>query len=324
MEDLVSVVVSVYNIEAFLPKCLESLFFQTYRNIEIILIDDGSTDDSGRICDDYASRDNRALVIHQENQGLWAVRNKGQKESKGKYLIFPDGDDYFHRDYIRLLYEAINYGGKQHPLAICGYRDTNGDEADVLSEIQTSFTVLERSQLLDKITTIPSCGEAYWGANWNKLYRKSALPVPFQHDYLRCQDYDSNLRLFFSIESAVVVDSSLYYWRGHPRQTIKDTQYNQIRNDCRTRIFLDVLSNSSSRVSDYKPKLLIALYTRLVLWADASFGSKQERISRQTIRKAEKQTIVSFLFCRKISLSLKAHLLFALHRPKRRFFSRDL
>ena len=107
MEDLVSVVVAVYNIEAFLPKCLESLFFQTYRNIEIILIDDGSTDESGRICDDYASKDRRALVIHQENQGLWAVRNKGQKESKGKYLIFPDGDDYFHKDYIFMIIATI-------------------------------------------------------------------------------------------------------------------------------------------------------------------------------------------------------------------------
>lgn len=322
MEDLVSVIVSVYNIEAFLPKCLETLSSQTYRNIEIILIDDGSTDDSGRICDDFASKDNRALVIHQKNQGLWAVRNKGQEVSKGQYLVFPDGDDYFHKDYIRLLYEAINYGGKRYPLAICGYRDTTGDDADILSETNPSFSVLERARLLNRITTIPSCGEAYWGANWNKLYRKSALPVPFQHNYLRCQDYDSNLRLFLSIERAVVVDSSLYYWRGHPRQTIKDKQYNLIRNDCRTRIFLDILSNPSYGVSDFRPQLLIALYTRLVLWTEAVTGSTQERHSRQTIRKAEKQTIGSFLFCRKISLPLKAHLLFALHRPKRRIFSR--
>ena len=127
---LISLVVSVHNIEDRLPKCLESISSQTYRHLEIILIDDGSTDGSGRICDEFASTDSRARVIHQQNRGLWAVRNRGLLESEGEYLIFPDGDDYFHKDYIRLMYESINDGGETYPVANCDYHSichTSGD-----------------------------------------------------------------------------------------------------------------------------------------------------------------------------------------------------
>ena len=172
MEELVSIIISVYNEEAYLPKCLESLSIQTYHHIEIILIDDGSTDSSGKICDDFAMKDSRARVIHQKNLGLWAGRNRGQAESRGEYLLFPDGDDYFHKDYVRLLYEAINYKGIQYSLSICGYKDTTGDDCDILSEKMFSFHEMTQSQLLGKITAHPSSGNAFWGANWNKLYRK--------------------------------------------------------------------------------------------------------------------------------------------------------
>ena len=107
-EELISVIVPVYNVEKYLPRCLDSLANQSYRNLEIILVDDGSTDSSGRICDDYAARDSRAKVIHKSNQGAWSARNTGQTASSGEYMLFPDADDYFHPDYIALLYRAIN------------------------------------------------------------------------------------------------------------------------------------------------------------------------------------------------------------------------
>ena len=100
--DLISIIVPVYNTEQFLPRCLACIERQTYRNLEIILVDDGSTDRSGAICDEFARKDPRARVIHQENQGLWAARNAGQRVAMGDFLIFPDSDDYFHADMLRL------------------------------------------------------------------------------------------------------------------------------------------------------------------------------------------------------------------------------
>ena len=107
MEDLISVIVSVYNVEDYLPRCLKCITNQSYKNLEIILIDDGSTDGTGLLCDKFAEKDSRAKVIHQPNRGLWAARNVGQDVSTGDFLWFADGDDYFHKDILKLMHSAI-------------------------------------------------------------------------------------------------------------------------------------------------------------------------------------------------------------------------
>ena len=123
-EPLVSVIVPVYNVVEYLPLCLRSISEQTYRNLEIILVDDGSTDGSGAICDEFALNDSRAKVIHQPNSGLWAARNAGHEAANGEYLFFPDADDYFSPDLISLLFKAINSGNGCN-LAICRMKMTS-------------------------------------------------------------------------------------------------------------------------------------------------------------------------------------------------------
>lgn len=105
---LVSVIVPVYNVKPYLNEALDSVINQTYRNQEIILIDDGSTDGSGEICDEYATRDNRIKVIHQTNQGLSAARNAGLDIMHGSVISFLDSDDAFHPQMIEImLHEMI-------------------------------------------------------------------------------------------------------------------------------------------------------------------------------------------------------------------------
>ena len=94
MEKLVSVIVAVYNIEEYLPRCVDSILAQTYRNLEIILVDDGSKDQSGSICDSYAEKDRRIKVIHKKNGGLSDARNAGMDAATGEYIGFVDGDDW--------------------------------------------------------------------------------------------------------------------------------------------------------------------------------------------------------------------------------------
>lgn len=91
---LVSIIVPVYNVEKYLPKCVDSLINQTYKNVEIILVDDGSTDQSGNICDTYLEKDNRIVVLHKKNGGLSDARNFGIEHAKGDYYSFVDSDDY--------------------------------------------------------------------------------------------------------------------------------------------------------------------------------------------------------------------------------------
>ena len=103
----ISVIVPVYNVEELLPRCVESIMAQTKENIEIILVDDGATDGSGAVCDDYAKKDERIRVIHKPNGGLTSAWKAGAQAAKGAYLGFIDSDDWIHTKYLEALYNAI-------------------------------------------------------------------------------------------------------------------------------------------------------------------------------------------------------------------------
>lgn len=111
MNELVSIIVPVYNVEKYIHRCVDSIIKQTYCNIEIILVDDGSKDNSGSICDDYAERDSRIKVIHKENGGLGFARNSGLDVATGKYVTFIDGDDYIGESHVAGMLSLIDKTG---------------------------------------------------------------------------------------------------------------------------------------------------------------------------------------------------------------------
>ena len=121
VDDLVSVIVPVYNVEKYLERCVDSIICQTYCNLEIILVDDGSTDGSGSICDDYKKKDSRIIVIHKKNGGLSDARNAGLDIAKGKFISFVDSDDYIDQKMLHILYSLANDNGSD--IAICGLCD---------------------------------------------------------------------------------------------------------------------------------------------------------------------------------------------------------
>ena len=314
MSELVSVIVSVYNIEAYLPKCLESVSRQTYKALDVIIIDDGSTDGSGAICDSFASKDSRVRVFHQENRGLWAVRNRGQQEALGDYLLFVDGDDYFHDDYVRLLFEAINKDGHQYPMAVCGFRRVYGEEADVTTKVAPAFSIKDRDQLIDMFFD-PS---AYWqlSSNWDKMYRKSCLDIPFQREYTRCQDMDSNLRAIFSkVDHAIFISSVLYFYRIREGQLTRTKDYLLLKYDCISSVYYNCFSNIPQSLKKHKHHLLLALYRVLATWRGGIISGELKDESLETISFYEKQTILAFLFCKNIPLRHKLSKLMLLHFP---------
>ena len=133
-QPLISVIVPCYNVEEYLPRCVESVLNQTYRNLEILLVDDGSPDRCGEICDEYAAVDSRVKVIHKENGGLSDARNVALNVMKGEYVTFVDSDDYVAADYVEYLYKLMEeYGVK---LSVSRHQEFK-DGASVSVEIRT-------------------------------------------------------------------------------------------------------------------------------------------------------------------------------------------
>ena len=117
---LITVIVPIYHVEKYLHRCVDSILNQTYENLEIILVDDGSGDACSSICDEYAGRDSRIVVIHKENGGLSDARNAGIEIAKGQYLAFVDSDDYIHKDMYKILMKEILESNAE--VSICSYK----------------------------------------------------------------------------------------------------------------------------------------------------------------------------------------------------------
>lgn len=208
---LVSVVIPVYNIAPYLPACLDSVLAQRYQKLEIILVDDGSTDGSGDICEAYARKDGRIKVIHQENRGLSGARNTGLDQATGEYVIMPDGDDTLHPEMIRLLHKSLQQG--DFPFAMVSAKDVEQPVAVGEMPPLTSTPTLRLLMQRDLFAALADNVDSH--VVWNKLYRRSAIGK-LRFEDTSSQDTVFNTRLFLRLPYAALVDAPLYYWLKRP------------------------------------------------------------------------------------------------------------
>lgn len=164
MENLISVIVPIYNVQRYLEKCIKTIVNQTYKNLEIILIDDGSTDKSSDICDNWKQKDSRIKVIHKANEGLAKARNTGIEISTGKYLFFVDSDDYIELDIIENLYENIIQTSAD--ISICGFYIETYEK--MIPYCSSNEFVVNSEDALKKLFMHDNISIAIW----NKLYKK--------------------------------------------------------------------------------------------------------------------------------------------------------
>lgn len=167
---VVSVIVPVYRVEKWLIRCVESIICQTYRNLEIILVDDGSPDDSGRICDEYAKRDERIVVIHQKNRGVSAARNAALRIAKGQYIGFVDGDDYIEpKMYYELVHAIEEHRADISCVGIIRDNETTGKQRVI--RCPGKLTEYSAEEAIKEILYGRDVGISVW----SKLFRREAF-----------------------------------------------------------------------------------------------------------------------------------------------------
>ena len=169
---IISVIVPVYNVEKYLDRCIQSIINQSFSNIEIILVDDGSTDNSGIICDNYKALDQRITVIHKENGGLSDARNCGLDIAKGDFIGFVDSDDWLDLDYYSTLYEIAIKDNSD--VVSCLYTRTSGNESlNDCRECESSVLCGDEGQIVFLESAIK--GGVTWVPCWSKIYKRSII-----------------------------------------------------------------------------------------------------------------------------------------------------
>ena len=304
--DLISVIVPVYNVEAYLPKCLDSIANQTYRHLEIILVDDGSTDDSGRICDEYAAKDQRAKVIHQPNKGLWAARNAGQDAAHGAFLFFPDADDYFHYDMMRLMYEAIT-SDDGYDVAIVDMKRTSRDDEMCNHPVDCQWAEWTPGQLVSSLIV----SQYPYSNIWNKLYRADAIQRLRARPYPIAQDLDYNLQAFMHFRRAICSKQVLYYWYIHRRQITGQAQYYKVLPEI---FFTNYIQDLSGRCS-YDSVILDFLYRKMALLKARSIKTGDKISVFNQCKQYYKHTISNYLHEKRIPVKTKTTYLLGFHFP---------
>ena len=203
----VSIIVPVYNVELYLKECLNSLIKQTYKAFEIILIDDGSTDLSGKICDDYKLKDNRIKVIHKKNGGVSSARNLGLSSSKGEYILFVDSDDYVEKDYIKTLVKESN----NCDLVCCSYY-TEFLNKKINNKICNKSIVINTIEAQEKIYN----QDSFSGFLWNKLFKKDIIDsnkLKFNESIHMCEDQLFIVQYLLKVNSIKLIPNMLYHYR---------------------------------------------------------------------------------------------------------------
>lgn len=248
---LISVIIPVYNVENYLRECIDSVLKQTYKNLEIILVDDGSTDSSGKICDEYAEKDSRITVIHKKNEGPSKTRNTGLKNANGKYIYFLDSDDYITEDAIETL--VLTAESNQADLVFFDAFSFSDDGSDV----KQGYTVKGTYEAKSGYETLTELHK-------NKDYHCAIYLLFINHQLLKennitflesaycSEDMLFTYQVYCSAKKAVQCKKTMYHRRYRPNSIVTSKKSERHFRSCRD-VFEKVweYSESIGKTGDY-------------------------------------------------------------------------
>ena len=305
---IISIIVPIYNVENYIHYCLRSILNQTFSNYECLLIDDGSTDLSGTLCDNICHKDSRFKVIHQNNQGEAAARNQGLRHAIGKYIYFMDSDDYIHPQTLAVLYNAIHKCQTSFSM-ILGKIVYNYDGE--FSKLDTTHTLLSQNELIKRLFG-NSNEDFQFQVLWNKLYPKELIMNLFLNK-TASEDTDFNLRVFLQSQSAVLINAEMYYWVQR-NSSITHSGINKRFVD-----ILDTYYNMYNYIpnnkKEYKTYCIYKLYKRILNIRYHTQYTEYKQYAKNKIKTITKNTWNDFWKNKSISFSQKVMISCLLHIP---------
>lgn len=205
--ELISVIVPIYNVEKYLRRCIDSIINQTYKNLEIILVDDESPDNSGKICDEYAAIDSRIVVIHQKNKGLSGARNSGIDIAKGEYIAFVDSDDYIDEKMYETLMHDLKHNNAK--MSICGrYYEFEDGRRLQRYKIEDKIKVYNSKDAIVEMNNYSS----FDMSAWDKLYHRSLWEDIRYPEGKLSEDFFVIFKLLDKAETVVFNPTPLYFY----------------------------------------------------------------------------------------------------------------
>lgn len=205
---LISIIIPVYNAEKYLKRCLDSVCAQDYKELQIILVDDGSTDLSGDICDDYARKDGRITVVHKSNEGVSKARNDGLKLAEGEFVGFVDSDDYIDCDMYSSMLKAIEKYDAD--IACCGYCSEN-ELGEVVNKrcASSDELLMDRGEMLADFCQMDGIAGC---ANWNRLIKNKCVENEMYKSYANGEDVEFLCRVLAKCNKQVCIGKPLYHY----------------------------------------------------------------------------------------------------------------
>ena len=203
MEALISVIVPIYNVEKYLERCVNSILNQTYKNIEIILVDDGSPDKCPQICDEYKNMDSRVKVIHKENGGLSDARNYGLSIATGKYVSFVDSDDYIHEETYEKMIKALEL--QNADIVSCGINHVYDNK---IESINIEQKIYDDESAIENLIIGKNLNQTVW----NKIYKKNVIDnILFEKGKINEDDFWT-YKVFSNSKKIITLNDCLYYY----------------------------------------------------------------------------------------------------------------
>ena len=258
---MISVIVPIYNVENYLAACVDSILNSTYKDIEVILVDDGSPDGCGAICDRYAEKDSRVRVIHQTNQGVSGARNAGLKVAKGEYIAFVDSDDVIHPQMLDTLLKLINSGDYDFSMVYGVMVQDKGVNYNYVEDAApinlSSSIIISRDEYIQHLADL-GVGSYQFHVIWNKLYKKDFV-LGHKFKKMSIEDVEWLNRVNLNLTKGILVEAEMYYYIQRAESTMHTDM--DARNVARINCYYTCLNETPTELPTCRAIMLKALYS---------------------------------------------------------------